>query len=418
MATRTTTKNAAPGSTRRRRGWRAFLTPGWVITAVIVVMFAYVAFTVLAPWQLGKNTRTQENNQRLSAAMDADPVPVEDVLPADGSPAGADREWTRVTLRGRFIPDAQVLLRNRPVDTSPAFQVLTAFRLDSGGTVLVNRGWTPPRNAADVPDIPTAPTGDRTVEGYVRPGEQTPSTPPLRSEGVQQVYGISTAQIGDLVAPDLSAAGAGAGSPSGRPLAADYVQLGEGSVADPLHPIPLPKLDSGPYLSYGIQWIAFGVMAPLGLGYFVWAEMRERRREREARDGGPVVAVPAAGSGGGSGSGDRAGAGHGPHPGSGSGAVPVGEGTTPPSAASADPADPSPGDGHAGHSRTADGRPGQGSPERGRTGDGQPDAGRTGQPEEGREDAARARERKLAERYGRSHTRFFDRRNARDEERF
>lgn len=43
----------------------------------------------------------------------------------------------------------------------------------------------------------------------------------------------------------------------------------------------MPQLDSGPHLSYGIQWIAFGIMAPLGLGYFVWAEMRERRREQE-----------------------------------------------------------------------------------------------------------------------------------------
>ena len=47
------------------------------------------------------------------------------------------------------------------------------------------------------------------------------------------------------------------------------------------NPIPLPQLSSGPYLSYGIQWIAFGILAPLGLAYFVWAEVRERRRVRE-----------------------------------------------------------------------------------------------------------------------------------------
>ena len=34
-------------------------------------------------------------------------------------------------------------------------------------------------------------------------------------------------------------------------------------------------------MSYGIQWIAFGILAPVGLGWFVYAEMRERRRERE-----------------------------------------------------------------------------------------------------------------------------------------
>ena len=43
----------------------------------------------------------------------------------------------------------------------------------------------------------------------------------------------------------------------------------------------MPKLDRGWHLSYGLQWIAFGIMAPLGLGYFVWAEFRERRRVRD-----------------------------------------------------------------------------------------------------------------------------------------
>ena len=38
------------------------------------------------------------------------------------------------------------------------------------------------------------------------------------------------------------------------------------------------------HLSYGYQWIAFGIMAPLGLGYFVWSEIRERRRLREEEE--------------------------------------------------------------------------------------------------------------------------------------
>ena len=45
--------------------------------------------------------------------------------------------------------------------------------------------------------------------------------------------------------------------------------------------LEVPQLDRGNHLSYGYQWIAFGIMAPLGLGYFVWSELRERRRARE-----------------------------------------------------------------------------------------------------------------------------------------
>jgi cytochrome oxidase assembly protein ShyY1 len=43
--------------------------------------------------------------------------------------------------------------------------------------------------------------------------------------------------------------------------------------------LPLPHLDAGPFLSYGIQWIAFGIVAPIGLGYFAYSEIKQRRRD-------------------------------------------------------------------------------------------------------------------------------------------
>ena len=97
-----------------------------------------------------------------------------------------------------------------------------------------------------------------------------PDSAPITDQGRLQVYGMNTAQISRLTDLDL---------------AGNYIQLDEESTAgragEGLNEIPLPKLDSGPYLSYGIQWIAFGIMVPLGLGYFLWAEIRERRRQRE-----------------------------------------------------------------------------------------------------------------------------------------
>ena len=57
--------------------------------------------------------------------------------------------------------------------------------------------------------------------------------------------------------------------------------------------IALPHLDAGPFLSYGIQWIAFGIIAPIGLGYFVFvrdpgAPTRERPQPR-GRSAGPAA---------------------------------------------------------------------------------------------------------------------------------
>lgn len=274
---------------KRRQGWKAFLTPGWVLTAVLVLTFTYFAFTFLGPWQLNKGEQKSAFNHRLEEAIQHDPVPAADVLPKDGSSAGLEKEWTHVRLQGKFIPSAEVLLRNRPVDSSPAFQVLTPFKTDAGQTILVNRGWAPPVQGADVPELPDPPAGKVDVTGYVRMSEAEALTAPTQSQGYTQVTGIHTATIGDTVKPKLEEAHALSAAQK-TPLTTEYIQLDEVSVAAmneqdssnaELHEIPLPQLDNGPHLSYGIQWITFGIAAPAALIWFGYSEIRERRREKK-----------------------------------------------------------------------------------------------------------------------------------------
>ena len=61
------------------------------------------------------------------------------------------------------------------------------------------------------------------------------------------------------------------------PLAGSYLQLVENQPGG-LGVIDVPHLDAGPFLSYGIQWISFGILAPIGLGYFAYSEIRARRQ--------------------------------------------------------------------------------------------------------------------------------------------
>lgn len=263
---------------KQKRGIRAFLTPGWILTLVFVLAFTYFAFTVLAPWQLGKNTRQSHFNERLKAAMQQDPVPVAEVIPANGKPVNEDKDWTHVTLQGHFLPHEEVLLRNRPVESAPAYQVLTPFETADGLRFIVNRGWLPadaPGKGKAIDNLALPPSGEQNLSGYVRLGEGRSEGGVLKAEGHEQTTSINAAQIGEA---------------RGVELAHDYVQLDADSVgkiqdANPdnvetPHAIPLPQIESGPYLSYGIQWIAFGIIAPILLGWFVWSEIRERRRER------------------------------------------------------------------------------------------------------------------------------------------
>lgn len=274
---------------KKRQGWKTFLTPGWVITAVVVLTFTYFAITFLGPWQLHKGEEKAAFNERLEEALTKDPVSLSKVEPADGSSAGIEKEWTHVRLQGEFVGDAEVLLRNRPVDSNPAFQVLTPFKTDEGQTILVNRGWIPPVNGSDVPAIPDPPAGDVDVTGYIRMSEAKPGTPPTESQGYTQVSGMNTEQIGDLKVDELRAAD-GPSSSQKTPLAAEYVQLDEASVSAmneqddsdaELTAISLPQLDNGPHISYAFQWWTFGLMAPAALLWFAWAEIRERKREKQ-----------------------------------------------------------------------------------------------------------------------------------------
>lgn len=236
------------------------LTPGWVIAALLIGVFSYYAFTFLAPWQLGKNEALVERNEHISAAFDHDPEPLADRLGADGS-LEPDAEWSRVVATGRYSgPD--VLLRLRPVDGTPAFQVLTPFTLDDGRAIVVHRGWVKAEDSTQVPPIAPAPTGEVTIAGMLRADEGEHPNPPMHEQGYDMVYSISPGQVGSL---------------AGMDVVSPYIQL-LGEEPGVLDPIPLPQLERGNHLSYGLQWILFGIAAPAGLIYFLYSDSRERRR--------------------------------------------------------------------------------------------------------------------------------------------
>lgn len=244
------------------RKLKFLLRPNWVILALLIAAFAYLCFTVLAPWQLGKNTNTERRNQLIEDSINSDPVRVEDFL-GPGKPAAAD-EWRRITATGSYVPDSDVLVRLRSNGGAPSYEVLTPLRLDDGRTVLVDRGYVKPVEGTRVPTIAPAPSGPVTLDGRIRRSEGTiQGKDPITEDGYRQVYFVDAPQVSQVL---------------GIPLADGYIQLSDDQPGG-FDPVPLPQLDAGPYLSYGLQWLAFGIMAPLGLAYFVRAELRERRKE-------------------------------------------------------------------------------------------------------------------------------------------
>ncbi|QUR69815.1 SURF1 family protein [Mycobacterium spongiae] len=241
------------------------LRPGWLVLALVVIAFTYLCFMVLAPWQLGKNTQTSRANQQIEDSLNTPPVPLRTLLPQQDSSASS-AQWRRVTATGQYLPDVQVLARLRVVEGSPMFEVLTPFVVDGGPTVLVDRGYVRPEPGSHVPPIPRAPAQTVTITARLRDSEpMVPDKDPFSRDGFDQVYSIHIPQIASL---------------AGVPLAGSYLQLVENQPGG-LGVVGVPHLDAGPFLSYGIQWILFGILAPIGLSYFAYSEIRARRDEKQ-----------------------------------------------------------------------------------------------------------------------------------------
>ena len=249
------------------------LRPGWIALALVVIAFTYLCFMVLAPWQLGKNTRTSRENHQIEYSLNTPPVPLKTLLPQQDSSASSV-QWRRVTATGHYLPDLQVLARLRVVDGDQAFEVLVPFVADGGPTVLVDRGYVRPEPGSHVPAFARPPAETVTITARLRDSEPiVKDKDPFTRDGVQQVYSINTQQVAALTTV---------------PLAGSYLQLVDNQPGG-LGVIGLPHLDAGPFLSYGIQWISFGILAPIGLGYFVYSEIRVRRQEKQHAAETPVT---------------------------------------------------------------------------------------------------------------------------------
>ncbi|MEO9327517.1 SURF1 family cytochrome oxidase biogenesis protein [Gordonia aurantiaca] len=245
---------------------RTILRPGWIALGIVVVAFAVACFTLLAPWQLGKNSDTERRNDLIRTATSLETAPIDEVAPS--SAFDPSTEWREVSVSGRYLEDRQALVRLRNINERPAIEVLTPFAVSgSDRVILVNRGFVRPTEGA-VPDVPAPPAGEQTIAGRIR-----------AAEGVSTDRGVGE-ENGRLTVPSISP-GLVSGA-TGTTLDDFYLQLSKGQPGA-LGEIPLPHLDSGPYLSYGLQWLAFGIMAPLGVGYFLWAEIKSRRRAAAAQ---------------------------------------------------------------------------------------------------------------------------------------
>ncbi len=216
---------------------------------VLVVLLASALCVMAGRWQYGRYVTKADAMDAYDAAQAHAVAEVEEVAPAGSASLDDGAEWRTVTVTGVIEPDSIVALRNRPVDSTAAYQYLAWVTLSDGASVLVNLGWAPVADADDAEAALAAALTDQavTLTGTLREFDEDDGK---RDDGATRIVPAQMTEVPELLVPG-------------------YVLVGEPCAglcdADgPLSEVPLPTLSLGPHLSYAWQWWAFSLLVPVG----------------------------------------------------------------------------------------------------------------------------------------------------------
>src|SRR6478672_7585870 len=253
--------------------YRFLFSSKWLGYLLLAAVFA-TACVFLGRWQMARRAETLAEINRVVSNYSATPIPFaqarDQFIQLD--PA---KEWTQVELKGSYDAAGQRIVRNRPLNGQPGYEVVVPFRLANGETVVIDRGWLPigNRNPGSPDSVPAPPTGDVTAVVRLKHGE------PELQRGAPE---------GQLASIDLPTYSAQLGYPV---LTGAYGQLASETPAPADAPVsfPKPSTDEGTHLSYSLQWFAFGVLMFVGFGYA--ARQQARNAEIDAEDAADPAAA-------------------------------------------------------------------------------------------------------------------------------
>ncbi|ABM10655.1 SURF1 family cytochrome oxidase biogenesis protein [Paenarthrobacter aurescens] len=240
----------------------------WAGFLMMAALFA-AACIGLGNWQMDRRNQAVAEIRRVQENYDKTPVPFKDAR-TYFEVADPDAKWTTVSVTGRYLTQDQKIVRNRPNNSAAGYEVLVPFRVTSGETIAVNRGWLPIGNARPgYPDaVPGPPTGDVAAVIRIKPSE-----PDLGRDAPE----------GQLASIDLSHY---AGQLEYPLMTGSYGVMASESPQPAVVPQQLaaPAVKEGSNLSYALQWITFGILAFVAFGYMARQQARIGREDRDTAE--------------------------------------------------------------------------------------------------------------------------------------
>ena len=224
---------------------KRFFNPVSLLQSLIAL--ALVAGCLFAAqWQFSRGANQSATNKIIAANLDLPSLSMNEIKDLDA----VSNQWRKVTLQGSFSQDKQELVRNRYHEGKFGFEVLTLFTATNGENFWVDRGWV-----AAGPNAATPPTVEPVASGNLE------ITARIRSENLsRQLQGSFFVTRATSEKPESITKLQGV---EANAYYLDMLGSPDGNVK-PLTEIELPELSNGPHYAYGIQWLAFALLALIG----------------------------------------------------------------------------------------------------------------------------------------------------------
>jgi surfeit locus 1 family protein len=234
-----------------------------------------LVFTALGAWQLERRGWKLALIERVEQRLHAAPAP----LPARADWPRVDAagyEYLPVQAQGRWLASKTVLTQ-AATELGAGFWVLTALQLDSGGQVLVNRGFIPQAQraawAAGTADPMARGSGPVQVQGLLRMTEPGGGFLRRNDPARQRWHSRDVAAIAQAQGlPDAAPFFIDAGIPDAR------AQAGAAIASPGAGPWPRPGMTvvrfHNSHLAYAITWFGLAAMAAAAA---VFVARHERR---------------------------------------------------------------------------------------------------------------------------------------------
>lgn len=247
--------------------YRFVLKPRWILSHLFVLLI--VAGCLIAGfWQLGRWHEKRDLIHRYKELSAVPVVPVGELISMESTPEQIQELTLRqVQVRGHYLADEQVTVRNRTYEGAPGFYVLTPLLMPSGQAVVINRGWVPYSigETAEAMQAAAPPTGEVVVEGTVTA---------TQSKGAFGATDPAEGHLRELARADI----ARIAHQVDAPVLPAYVTLEAQSPAPGDVPVMVEAAppDEGPHRDYAVQWFIFTSIALGGYPLILRKVARER----------------------------------------------------------------------------------------------------------------------------------------------